>query len=249
MAPVSSRSQFEAELIRRILARVYVPGAKLPSERQLSIQSGLSRTLIREVLRRIDERGLIEVIPARGAFVREPKWDQLSGAFGSAALQQRATARDLVEARVAIESQAARGAAGRANDRDLQRLRELVDDFDAAHTTIQRVQCDLTLHAHIAQLSGNPVLGLLFGAITPLVVDVQLRSLADPAVLSGGGPIHHEIIEAIGRHDAEAAAEAMSRHVGLALELYGKDLDERLNDLAVARLAPLLDAEGVQQQL
>lgn len=240
------RAHFEADLVRKILAGIHPPGSQLPSERALALEGGLSRPMVREVLRSLVGRGLIEVIPARGAFVRAPDPMQLGGAVGSVARYQRATPRDLVEAREMIESQSARRAADQATADGVQRLRDLVRAFDAAHTTIERAQCDLALHATIAQLSGNPVLGILFGALAPLVMDVQLRSLADPAVLRAGAPLHHDIVDAIAAGDGAAAATAMSKHILLALELYGPDLDIPLNDLAVSQLENLL---GDQRRL
>lgn len=241
-----SRAHFEAALVRDILSGEHQPDTKLPSERALAIASGLSRPVVREVLRSLVERGLIDILPARGAFVRAPDPMQLAGAAGSAARYQRATPRDLVEAREMIESQSARSAAERAGTGGIEQLRDLVRAFDGATSTVERARCDLALHATIAQLSGNPVLGILFGAIAPLVLDVQLRSLADPVVLGAGGPMHHDIVDAIAARDPAGAAEAMSRHILLALDLYGPDLDVPLNDLAVGRLEAVL---GDQRRL
>lgn len=243
---MASRSRFETALIREITSGGYGPGAKLPSERTLALESGLSRPVVREVLRSLVERGLIEVIPARGAIVRAPDPMQLAGIAGSAALYQRATPRDLVEAREMIETQAARRAAERADPEGVQRLRELVRAFDSKTGLLERAQCDLALHASIAQLSGNPVLGILFGAIAPLVLDLQLRSVGDPVVLRAGAPLHHEIVEAIADHESAAAAEAMSRHILLALDLFGADLDRPLDDLAMSSVG---SAMGEQRRL
>lgn len=246
MPRIASRAHFEAELVRKILSGGYPAGSKLPGERSLAVESGLSRPVVREVLRSLVERGLIDVIPARGAYVNAPDMMQLAGVAGPAARQQGATPRDLVEARELIEAQSARRAAERATPEDVQRLQDLVKAFDHASSTIERTQSDLALHATIARLSGNPVLGILFGAIAPLVLDVQLRSLADPAILKRGAPLHHDIVDAIADHDPERAAASMSDHILLALEMYGDDLDVPLNELAVGRLEGLL---GSQRQL
>lgn len=235
-----SRSKFEADLVRQILSGGYSEHQKLPSERALSVSSGLSRTVVREVLRGLAERGLIEVIPARGAFVRGPDSMHLAEMMGSVARHQRATPRDLVEARELVEARSASGAASRASAADVVRLRDLVAAFDRSSTTIDRARCDLALHASIARLSGNPVLAVMFGAITPMVLDLQLRSLGDPVVLRLGAPLHHDIVDAIGAGDADAAARAMSQHVTLALELYGDDLDVPLEVLAEGRLESVL---------
>ncbi|GIH17237.1 FadR/GntR family transcriptional regulator [Rugosimonospora africana] len=237
---IPSRSNFEADLIRQILTGKLPPGEKLPGERSLAVSSGLSRPVIREVLRSLVERGLVEVLPARGAFVKAPDSMQLAGTFGSAARHQRATPRDLIEAREMIEGRAARNAALRASTQDVATLRDLVRAFDEAETMIERARCDLALHASIARMSGNPVLGILFGAIAPMVMELQLRSLADPVVLQLGAPLHHDVVEAIAAGDAETASRAMTRHVVLARDLYGEDMDVPLDELAVQRVASVL---------
>lgn len=235
-----NRSAFEADLIRRILSGVHPDRSKLPSERALSASSGLSRPVIREVLSGLAERGLIEVIPARGAFVRGPDSLHLAGMMGSVARHHRATPRDLVEAREMVEARSAAAAATRSSGADVGRLRALVGAFDRAGTTIDRARCDLALHASIATLSGNPVLAVMFGAITPMVLDLQLRSLGDPVVLGLGAPLHHDIVDAIAAGDGAAASAAMSQHVTLALQLYGDDLDVPLDVLAEGRLQSVL---------
>lgn len=246
---ISSRAHFEAGLVRDILSGTYQPGTKLPSERILAMQSGLSRPLIREVLRSLVERGLIDILPARGAYVRAPDPLQLAGVAEAAARHQRATPRELVEAREMIEVKSARKAAERATPEEVQRLRDLVRAFDSASTTIERAQCDLVLHASITQASGNPVLGMLFGAIASLVLDTQLRSLADPAVTEHGAPLHRDIVDAIAAHDPDAAGRAMSQHILLALEMYGSDLDVPLNDLAMGRLESLLGERQLEHMV
>lgn len=238
------RSRFEADLIRQILSSIYPEGSKLPSERELAETSGLSRPVVREVLQGLVGRGLIEIRPARGAFVRTPGSLQIAEVLGSLARQHRATPRDLVEAREMVEARSAAGAAERASDHDIARLRELVAAFDDATTTIERARCDLVLHASIARMSGNPVLEVMFGAITPMVLDLQLRSLSDPVVVRLGAPIHHEVVDAIARRDAATAAEAMARHIVLALDLYGDDLDVPLDVLAENQLSGLLPENG-----
>ena len=237
---VPSRTGFEADLIRQVLAGTYPPGSKLPSERLLAASSGLSRPIVREVLRSLVERGLIDVLPARGAYVRAPGSTPLAQMMGSAALHHRATPRDLVEARVLLEGRSARAAAAHASAADVALLRDLATAFDRAPSTIERARLDLALHTCLARLSGNPVLTIMFGAITPLVLDLQLRSVADPEVLRVGAPLHHVVVDAVAAGDGAAAEAAMVQHVVLALDLYGDDVDVPLQVLAEDRLAAIL---------
>lgn len=244
-----SRAHFEAKLRGDIISGKMRPGDKLPSERALAAMSGLSRPVVREVLKGLVERGHIEVIPARGAIVKAPNSMQLAEMMGSAARRQRATPRHLVQAREVVEAQAARGAAESASPTDVEALRALVRAFDEATTIIERARCDLALHAAISGMCGNPVLEIMFGAIAPLVLELQLRSLSDPVVAQVGGPLHHDVVDAIAQRDADSAAEAMTRHIFLARELYGNDLDLPLDDLAINQLTTLLGKDVVLQDV
>lgn len=235
-----SRAQFETDLIREILEDELAPGQKLPSERAHAASSGLSRPIVREVLRSLAERGLIEIVPARGAFVRAPGSLHLATMMGSAARHQRATPNHLVQAREMIEVQTARSAAERATESEVDELRQLVGAFDRAPNVLDKARCDLALHASVARASGNPVLSIMFGAIAPMVLELMLRSLTDPVVLQLGGPMHAEIVDAIAERRADGAGDAMARHVTLARELYGSDLEAPLDELAAERLRAVL---------
>jgi GntR family transcriptional repressor for pyruvate dehydrogenase complex len=72
----------------------------------------------------------------------------------------------------------------------------------------------------------------MFGSITTLAFDTMLRSLSDPAIFRVGAPLHHTILKAIKKGDANAARSAMSKHVHLAEKSYKSDLDRELREIA-----------------
>jgi GntR family transcriptional repressor for pyruvate dehydrogenase complex len=236
----ASRASLERRLIEQILDRTYAPGQKLPSERELAVESRLSRPVIREVLSGLQERGLVEVFPGRGAYVRERGAMDLASSMGSLALQRGATPRDLGEARAMLEEQSAFLAASRFDAEDAQHLADAMEAFDAATNIIDRAKCDLAFHALIARTAKNPVLEMMFGSIAPLVFELQLRSLDDPVIVEQSVPLHRVVYDAICNGDAKRASAAMRRHVTLSNELYGGDLDVSLDTLARNRLVGLL---------
>jgi GntR family transcriptional repressor for pyruvate dehydrogenase complex len=221
----------ETEIVTRKLS----PGMRLPSERQLSERFGVSRPAVREILRNLETKGLILVHPGRGSFVRELEPTRGEGSVDLLLRRGQITARHLVAARRMLESESASLAAANHTAEDVARLRALLAEFDAATMLEEAATLDVALHGAITIASGNPVIQIMFGSIRNLVHGVALRSLADPAVRAAGAPMHHTIVDAIIRGDAERASAAMTEHVILALDLYGADLDRPLSEVLRTR--------------
>jgi GntR family transcriptional repressor for pyruvate dehydrogenase complex len=151
-----------------------------------------------------------------------------------------ATPRHLIEARAMLESETTKLAAARATPSEIEDLRNLAQRFDEATNVIDRARCDLAFHAMIAKASHNIVLETMFGAIAPLIFELQLRSLDDPTIVDAGAPLHHNVLEGIAEGDSETAADAMWQHVTLAYEMFGADLERTLDAIARRKVANLL---------
>ena len=216
----------------QLVSGVLQPGQKLPSERELGMSYRVSRTVVREALSGLAERGFIAIYPGRGSFVRAPQATDLSQPVVRIATNAGVTSRNLVQARELIECAAARGAALKANPDDIHHLRELLELHTSATTLASRVRTDLEFHQRIADSSGNPVLTLMFGAMSTFVADLMYRSHSDSVVREIGDPLHEEIVDCIEAHDPDGAESAMRRHVVLALELFGDDVDRPLSEVA-----------------
>jgi DNA-binding FadR family transcriptional regulator len=222
------------DLERRILAGEFRPGDHLPSERELCSQYGVSRPVIREVLAGLVETGFIEVHPGRGSYVREVAVDDLSMSLTRAATRAGITARDLVFARVGLECSAVELAASQPS-RPIEELRASLEAHDRATTVVSMAQTDLDFHEAVVAASRNPVLMLMFGAIRTQVFSLMLRSHSDTTVHEAGEPMHPLIVDALEKGDPERARALMRRHLELALELYGPDLDRPINEVVESR--------------
>ena len=244
-----SREQLTEHLSHEIAAHSGSLSEALPSERVLAEQYGLSRPIVREALRTLEERGLITIAPGRGAFVRRSGPLDWARPLDATAMYRGATARELVEARVMLEEQAATFAAQRATPRDTQRLAMALEAFDKATGVLERARRDIAFHALIARAAHNPVIEMMFGAIAPLVFELMLRSLDDAEVVKRGVPYHGQILRAIEKGDARTAGRAMEKHVSLACTMFGQDIDASLQVLAerkvTALLGPGVDLEDV----
>ncbi|MGH2533618.1 MAG: FadR/GntR family transcriptional regulator [Thermomicrobiales bacterium] len=236
-----SRDTLAAHLERRIMAGELTAGEKLPSERQLSERYGVSRPVVREALRSLVERQLVEVQPGRGAFVRRARLSDAAGRLEAVFRRTQATARDVVEARTMLECTAASLAAQRATPADLAALETALDQFDRATDIIEQARCDLTFHLGIVRAARNPVVETMFGSITGLAVELMLRSLGDWDVASVSLPYHRQIADAIRARDPRQARSLMEAHLAVAATLYGEDYERSIESIArreVQRLFP-----------
>lgn len=234
--PPISRAQLGAQLTRELLDGTMRPGSMLPSERALAERFAVSRPLVREVLRGMQERGLIEVIPGRGAFVTRPS--AMAGMRPMDAIYRRrsATPRHLVSARAMLEQHAAALAAASATSDDLAAMDRALTSFDAATGLLERARSDIAFHFLVARASHNPVIETMFASIAGMVFELMLRSLDDPETVALGAPYHHKLYAAIRDRDAEAASRAAFGHLQVAQHTYGQDMEELLDTIARDRL-------------
>ncbi len=207
------------------------PGSQLPPERALAEQFGVGRPLIREVLGRLQERGLVTVVPGRGSFTREARLTESGGSVEVVARRGMVTPRQLIAARRMLESEAAALAAQNRTEQDLVDLHELVEILDSSDTAQRLINADVMFHEAIAEASKNPVVQIMFGSIRNLVEGIVLRSHSDAEVRSIAVPSHHLILDAIESQDSISARAAMTDHLEVASRLYGPDLDRPIRDV------------------
>lgn len=187
----------------------------LPSERALSEGYGVSRSLVREVLRGLEQRGLVEILPGKGAYARRtpaidaareirPAWDAGS-----------ATYHDLAQARIAVESHAARLAAGCARRADLGALSRALSAMDAAPDEIDRVVADVAFHVLLVQAARNPLLSALYDMVGTWTLETMLRCPAHDRVPESSHRLHLAVRDAIECGAAPAAAESIAEVIAL----------------------------------
>jgi DNA-binding FadR family transcriptional regulator len=199
---------------RRILGEALAPESPLPREAELAQQLGSSRTAIREALKVLSAKGLVETRQKLGARVRARRfWNLLDPdvlAWQAAEGASAGFTRDLVELRRMVEPAAARLAAERRSPEELvsidaatARMRLSLGDATAYY------RADLAFHRAIFAACGNALVDRL-GAIVTAVLEVsfrlQLRSLIPFEV---GLAMHERVLDAIRRQDTDGAAAAM----------------------------------------
>lgn len=197
----------------------YRPGDLLPREAELTETYGVSRTSVREAMKVLAAKGLVEIRQKIGTRVRDP---HLWSVFDSDILRWYAVQgkgdeimRDLIELRQILEPAAARLAAGRATMTDLRRI-ELahLDMVEHAHDNERYAHSDVEFHMAVYGASHNALLhrfGRLVADFMQLSFSVQQRVRAHDDVVdfSADAAAHESVYDAINRGDATAAADTM----------------------------------------
>jgi len=212
---------------QRIVAGEPAPGEALPQEPVLAREYDVSRTVVREALRVLAAKGLVDARPMRGTRVRpRADWHLLDADLLRWALAsdgQDSLLGHLFEVRAMVEPTAARLAARRAPPQQhpdlLAALERLVD---ASRDPDAYIEADLALHDTILRLSGNP---LLHELIAPIAAALRLgRRVQATGAGRAAQPLadsiapHRAIVEAIIAGDAEAAEAAMRMVVAAAAD-------------------------------
>ncbi len=237
--PGKSRDSLAAELEAEILSGGLAPGDRLFSERQLAERQGVSRPMVREALRILAERGLVEIAPGRGAFVRHPS--PLAGSRPLDAVYRRAhpTAWELIEARLVIESETASLAGQRAGLDDVRRLERRLQALESASDPAESVRRDLAFHLEVAVAAHNRILEAVLASLASLLAELMVRTLGEPEAHQRTARFHREVYEAIAARDPERARAAMRSHLDPAPAELGRQYDDDLDAMALRALRRL----------
>lgn len=227
------------ELGQQIRQGALKPGDKLPTESEIMRTWGVSRTVVREALSRLQAGGLVETRHGIGTFVLQPN---SSGGFGidPAELAMAVDVMAVLELRISLETETASLAAQRRTDSQLADIRAALDEFAAnAASQGDTVTPDMRFHMLIATATGNryfaDIMAHLGATLIPRsrINSPQIAMEDLPAYLRRVNREHEEIYEAIARHDAEAARAAMRLHLTNSRERL-----RRARDAAQAAEAP-----------
>lgn len=188
------------------------PGDRLPSERELAERFKVSRNSVRDSLRTLEARGLIEIRQGDGTYVRDVKPARLYDGLLDVLVAQKETLQVVLQARRAIEPGIAFYAAFNPGPNDLATLEGIVARHeDKARQADPGVDEDALFHTTIARMTGN---ALLMGIIE--VLNQQSAAARDMLLRYDNGATrqgHRAVLEALRAQDAEAAQLAMARHI------------------------------------
>jgi len=216
-----------AEQIRGLIrSGEYLPGARLPPERDLAKQLGVSRPSVREALIALEVEGLVEVRIGSGIYVQRAA----AARSDDEAVHAEAGPFELLRARHVIESECAALAAKSAKKAQIAAIEDAVAvmqrEFDA-HT--QPLAGDQLFHIRIAEATGNgalvAVVKMLWEERTgPLYKQLE-HHYDSPALWVAAMAEHRAIVAAIAAHDASGARSAMQRHLTQAYKRFSTGWD------------------------
>lgn len=204
------------ELRERILSGEYPEGTPLPPERELVVQTRMSRTTVREALRILEVQGLIRIRAGRsgGAFVQRPGQESVASSLELLIRGRQLRLASIHQTREAVEPSCARLAALHRTDSDLQRLEDTNDQVAAAESLDAFLRANVAWHIAVAEAGHNEILVGIMMALSRAIhaathnegfVNAEVRDIAVRA--------HRSVMRAVAERDPEAAVRRMARHV------------------------------------
>jgi GntR family transcriptional regulator, transcriptional repressor for pyruvate dehydrogenase complex len=190
-------------------------GDQLPAERDLAQRFGVSRTAVREAVKALREKGLVEAYSGRGTFITDGTTQAVRQSLDlMVKIGQPEGSTYLAEVRAILEPEIAALAAVRIQESEVATMREAVAVMDrAGQDPDAYIEADLDFHLALAEGAANPLILSLLDSIVGLLREQRIRIFR----VAGGperGQIHHKrILDAVERRDAEKARAAMRSHL------------------------------------
>jgi GntR family transcriptional repressor for pyruvate dehydrogenase complex len=208
-----------SEVLEMISSRRLRPGDRLPSEQQIGELFGVSRTVVREALRSLAAKGVLDVRNGSGARVARVGTEQASeavrlfvqtsaNAAGGVSYEQIDDVRELIETHVT------HAAAAAASAEDLAELRSVHQSLVSSHGDLDKAaELDVAFHRKIAAITGNPLYLVMLDSIEPTLLEIRRVTLGVQQRFERGVEAHEKILNLIAEHQPEAAEEAMREHL------------------------------------
>lgn len=217
-----------ADQLRQLIdSGEYGIGSRLPTERELAQQFGLSRPTVREALIALEVEGRVRIRVGSGIYVRA-----LADRSPSIARDNDEGPFELLRAREFVEGAIAAEAALHASDEDIRKLDELLDRMGAStHPSAETIGLDRDFHTGVAGILRNAVVVRFIGEMFDLRLNPYFERLSSyfengqswRAALEE----HKAVLEAIAAHDPDAAKAAMQNHLRLSQIRFSRNFGER----------------------
>jgi len=190
---------------------------KLPSEQALADKFGVSRTVVREALKLLKERGLIELRNGEGSYITKPGSDTVSNAIQRIIHTDGISIDDVYNMRIILEVASCRLAALNASQEDLEKVQLILSEMESRKLDLPvRIGLDADFHIAIAHASRNRLLGMFVETMTALLTDVIGRGIQVPGGNEDGLMRHRSVLEAIRTGDPDTAENAIRDHLDVS---------------------------------
>ena len=216
------KTRLYEEIVKRILsmmqAGIFKPGDRLPAERILAEEYGVSRTAVREAMRSLELMGYVESRVGEGTYVTVPCMEQVVEPFSMMVSQDTRLSAELIEVRLILETEIAMLAARRITDEQLAVLRTSLVDMEADILSGGLgVQADEQFHSTLVQAANNSALNIVLDMCSGMLsstreVTQRLKGVPEKTLKD-----HRLIYEAVEARDEKKARRLMRQHLMRAL--------------------------------
>lgn len=207
--------QVAAQIEQRILSGELRAGDRLPTERDLSTQFRVSRTAVREAMKTLEQKGLIAMRPGRGIIVIDGTSQALRHSLDlMLRVGQGNYLNDLTDVREILEPEIAARAAQRATEEQIAALQRAVEFMDEALDQADAyIAADDDFHRTLAEGTQNALILALVDSIMGLLSTQRTHIFSTDGGPQRGQIYHKQLLDAIRRHDPDAARQRMRAHL------------------------------------
>ena len=225
--PLEREQRLYERVVEKVLEMIssgaWKPGFRLPPERELSEAFGVSRTVVREAVKALEARGVLESTTGSGVSVRLADFNMVSRSLQT--YMQLTNQVDfeirLNEVRRVLEVELVALAAGRATPEQRSQLRQICQQMRAGGKTAQQMaELDFRLHVTLAEATQNELFKILLAPLIDQLRDHIILTWEDfPRPVNLVFDQHEAIVAAVESGDAEAARQAMIKHLAFSREV------------------------------
>lgn len=194
-----------------------LPGDRLPAERKLVEQLGVSRTVVRQALQKLELYGVVKTMPQSGTFVSSFPKKQLDMLINNAIEVGRYDFDSLMSVRVLLEAEALRLCALNHTEQDMENIVAAFTEFEQNLNTERRQETDFNFHLTISKGAHNPVIHSMLLSIIPDTLKYYEKLHLCRSVEARTRSEHREMIEYISSRGqtGESARELLERHLNI----------------------------------
>jgi DNA-binding FadR family transcriptional regulator len=201
--------------MRQIVERDLPPGTLLPTEAELVQEFSVGKSAVREAVRIVSTKGMVEVVQGSGMRVTpRQRWNLIDPELIAIIGDSVVTIVHLMELRLALEPSIAAHAASRATDEQIDALDVLVEE-SASHLddTEGIVARDMEFHNVLTEAADNPLYSIVLRSVAELQVELRRKVVMTESGRDHGIQYHRRILDAVSRHDPDLARAMMSDHL------------------------------------
>lgn len=189
-------------------------GDQMPPEQELADSFGVSRNVVREAIKLLKERGLVDPRNGVGIYITKPETGKLSELIYRFVLMNKVDVVSIYDTRILLEVHSVKLAAERCTDEQLQKMRKMLDRMEDRTISVnERRETDYMFHVAIAQAAGNPMNELLLSAFKDVFIAIIEKGIFVHGGIEDSCKRHERIYKALLEHDPKEAGLAMDAHL------------------------------------